>query len=155
MRKAFTFGLLIILSLLPSCLSDNEEPSFEETSLIQVGDRLPEFAVTTLDGSRLTTDSLLARAAGCEAKEATIVLFNTTCEDCRRELEKIEQTYTSATLCISREQDEAEVRSYWNEHHLSIPCAAVPDRSIYDLFATMYIPRIYVTDIYGKITAVK
>ena len=46
-------------------------------------------------------------------------------------------------MAISREEDEASVAAFWADNGLQMPYSAQTDRSIYNLFATSIIPRIY------------
>lgn len=121
--------------LLAGCVKD--EPA---ESLIKAGDRLPDFSITLDDGSLLTTSDLRGR-------ESVIVLFSTSCPDCREELPKIEQLHRErpdlTIVCISRSEDEASVASYWEENGLTLAYSAQSTADVYHLFATAGIPRVY------------
>lgn len=140
--RFFILGLCCMLSLL-SCIRD-DSPSGEEG--IRVGDKLPEFAVYLDDGSRLTCSDL-------SGKVSVLVFFHTGCPDCRQELPVIQKLYdyyrdmsSVNIVCISREEPEAEVGSYWLENGFTMPYSAQPDRKIYSLFSEKGVPRVYVSD---------
>ncbi|MBQ9705288.1 MAG: TlpA family protein disulfide reductase [Paludibacteraceae bacterium] len=112
------------------------------------------------DGGVVSDESLAGQAA-------LIVFFHTGCADCRQELPVIDSFYRTAgtgdpilgklpsvqVVCISREEEEDEVAAYWQEQGLSMPYSAQADRKVYSLFASSRIPRLYMTDRYGVITA--
>lgn len=49
-------------------------------------------------------------------------------------------------IAISREEGGEEVAAYWKENGLTIPFSARTDRTVYELFSTKGIPRIYISD---------
>lgn len=135
----------VMCVLMSGCIKD-ELP--EEHSL-QPGDRVPEFSVTMSDGSTFRSSEL-------QGKRGMIVFFNTECSDCRRELPKIQQAYDRVkdnpdypdykVVCIAREEGEAEIAAYWRENGLTLPYSPQSDRAVYNLFATVSIPRVYITN---------
>lgn len=137
-------GMLAAMAavMMCGCVSDKEEPEWS----LQVGDALPSFRVTTLDGATVTSEDSYKMPL-------VIVFFNTTCVDCQRELPKIQKEYEenlqlpeneqSQYICISREEGPEDVSAYWEETGLTMPVSAQPDRKIYSQFASIGIPRIY------------
>lgn len=143
--KSLLAAVAVILS---GCITEKDEPVWS----LAPGDKLPDFSVTLSDGRRWSP----ADAAG---KVCVIVLFNTGCGDCRRELPEVQKAYDALAgeaelVCIAREEDEAAVGAYWRENGLTLPYSPQPDRKIYSLFASSVIPRIYVADGRSVITAV-
>lgn len=138
------FGIYMLLggAILSSCL--NEKIVEDNRDEVQVGDGLPWFSIELEDGTLINRDSLKGRVS-------LILFFNTACGDCRNELPIVQHLYESyggdiCFVCISREQTETSVREYWDQQALTLPFSAQPDRSIYNLFATNAIPRIYIAD---------
>ena len=128
---------------------ENTEPDPET---IHVGDKLPFFSIKISQGDSLSTEDFLGKATA-------LVFFHTMCGDCQRELPVVETLYQKYEkevrfICISREQTDEEVAAYWEKHQLSIPYSAQTDRSIFSLFASSTIPRIYITDSTNTITAI-
>ena len=123
--RLFSLLLLCVVSL--SCVDDE---SMEGQEFRTVGDVLPEFSVVTLSGVTVTTESL------CE-RPCVLVFFHTGCGDCR----------------IARQQDAASVSSYWEQEGFTLPVSPQEDRSIYNLFAERGIPRVYVCEKGGRISA--
>jgi peroxiredoxin len=148
MRKIL-FSFLVISSFL-SCINDEKEET-EEYDVIHIGQKIPEFDVVTHDGQRVTTDSLLGH-------KSVVVLFNTTCPDCQRELPRVDSLYRThrddadfRLVCIAREQLEAPIQAFWEEKGLLMPYSPQPDRKVYSLFAHSIIPRIYIASTDGVV----
>ncbi len=150
--NALTLSILmpaaaILCGGLTACVYDREEPEFS----IPVGAPLPEFSVELLNGERFSTASL----PESDICNLIILFFNTTCSDCKRELPRVQQLYdriladenlrpATRLICIAREEDAASIRTYWEDHNLTLPAAPQPDRTVYNLFASVGIPRLYV-----------
>ncbi len=127
-----------------SCTSEGTYEVDDKHSLVKVGDKLPEFTVEMNDGRSLSTLSL-------EGKPSVIVLFRTTCSDCQRELPVVQSLYETYGddvnfVCIGRAEEKDTVLTFWAEHGLTLPCSAQADKTVYNLFATQTIPRVYVSD---------
>lgn len=134
-----------------SCVNDKVDSG----EALGVGERCPEFSVEMMDGTTFSSSELGGRTA-------LICFFNTDCGDCRRELPILQQTYDSLIrrdnrapqfVCISRAQPAASVAKYWNDNSLSLPVAPQDDNSVYRLFASVGIPRIFIVDSSGMIVA--
>lgn len=136
--------IISVLLLLPfsSCIREGDPGS----DPVSVGMTVPAFEVTTLDGETFSTRAALTGTT-------YIIFFNTDCGDCRRELPLLQRQYEASLtipesdrpryICISREEGPEEVSRYWQDNALTLPVAACTDRSIYNLFANIGIPRIY------------
>lgn len=137
-----------MMAIMASCsMIKDEVPDPIGEEKVRVGDRLPEFSVTMNDGR-------VVRSSDLKGKPSVIVFFATTCKDCQRELPLINERYRqygkdTIFVAISREQTADEVLSYWTRNALTIPFSAQSDRSVYSLFATSGIPRIYTSDADG------
>lgn len=133
------------------CLTEGDEPARS----LAAGDRLPDFTVTMADGEVVSRTSLAGNPG-------VVVLFSTSCSDCREELPRVQEAADECAvavpdarfICIAREEDAASVASYWHEHGLTLPYSPQPDRKVYEIFASSVIPRLYVFDRKGVITAV-
>lgn len=139
---------------LAACADDKKE----NPDVVRVGDAVPEFSVTMNDGRAISAASLKGRVA-------VIVFFNTACGDCRNYLPRVQRLYERVRgggvaelrdvefVPISRAQPETEVEAYWREQRFSLPYSAQTDRKVYERFALMRIPRTYVIDAKGVISA--
>lgn len=144
-KFSFSFAaLLLTVMLTGGCITDalEEESAYE----IGVGDPLPEFTVVMSTGDTVRSREL-------RGTTAVIAFFNTDCVDCRRELPRLQEVYDSCSrrgggvrfMCIAREQDSASIADYWTAHSLTLPFSPQPDRAVYSLFASSFIPRLYVS----------
>lgn len=129
---------------LASCTSEGTYEVDDKHSLIKVGDKLPLFTVQMNDGASISTSSL-------DGKPSVIVLFRTTCSDCQRELPVIQSLYETYGhgvnfVCIGRAEEKDVVDAYWTEHGLTMPYSPQSDKTVYNLFATQTIPRVYISD---------
>lgn len=149
-RDRFIAGIILLtIVFFSSCLGEEEEDLLYVTK-VNVGDKLPDFSVTTLDGKTVSTSSLLA-----QDKDVMIVFFSTTCKDCQLQMPEIEAlTHSNSDvvcLCIGRNQSFDDVETYWQANHFTLPCAPQTDDHIYKQFAESGIPRIYLSDRNGII----
>ena len=138
--------LLLPLCLFAGCVVDSEENPSDSEDRIKVGDRLPSFSVDVVDGDTtyvFSSDSLTGRTV--------IVFFNTTCRDCQRELPELNDYYLRhrdepgfQMVAIAREESKSDIAVYWQTNGLSIPYSPQDDRHIYNLFASLTIPRVYI-----------
>lgn len=140
--------IILILSLLTfaACSMSDDEGTPNGGKPVEVGDRVPLFSVPTIcrggGAATFSTEHLTG--------ETVIVFFNTTCPDCRRDLPLLNQYYLEQQgkdgfqmVAISREESRESIAAYWQEAELSIPYSPQPNRTIYNLFASSIIPRIY------------
>ena len=142
--------LVTALFLFRSCVND-DDPSKGEA--LTVGDSLPTFSVELNTGETVSSSSL-------KGKVAVIVLFNTSCPDCRAELPVVEELYQKykddsrvKIFGIAREESARSIEAYWSANGLTFPWSPQEDRKVYNLFAESVIPRLYIADPYGMITA--
>lgn len=139
MKRVLSISVFLFL-LLSSCIKDGYEGADLKT-----GDSLPDFEVVMSDGTVVSDESL-------KGNISVIVFFNTLCPDCRKEfpmLQEIYDEYTPEGVCfafISREEGESSIDAYWKQNGLNMPYSAQQDRSVYEKFARMSIPRIYIND---------
>lgn len=156
-RSNNQFILLILLLaiglLLNACLSSCVAEGQQDNKGLKAGDPLPHFAVTLNDGREVTTESL-------RGKRVLIELFNTGCGDCRESLPVINALYESLKdnsgmeiFAIARAEEAPQLSLYWEENGFTLPYSPQPDRKMYELFASIGIPRIYIADTSGIITA--
>ena len=143
--------MLVVAVTAGGCVTEGDEPARS----LAAGDRLPDFTVTMADGEVVSRTSL----AGYPG---VVVLFNTSCSDCREELPRVQETADECAeampdarfVCIAREEGAASVALYWHEHGLTLAYSPQPDRKVYEMFASSVIPQLYVFDRKGVITAV-
>ncbi len=149
MKQCFTIRLLVavlISGLFGSCINDDEIVVRE----CAVGDRLPDFSVTMNDGASVSGVSL-------RQSVSLILFFHTSCPDCQQVLPIVQQIYDEYAYSdmqfafISREEEATSIAAYWETQHFSMPYSAQANRTVYELFATSRIPRVYISDREGII----
>ena len=126
------------------------EERLADTSLVRVGDPVPQFSLTTADGNEFSFP---------DGDKVTLInFFATWCGPCQIELPHIERIWEAnksnghfRMLIIGREETTESVREYRDKNGFSFPIAADPDRAIYSLFAKELIPRTLVVSPDGRI----
>lgn len=139
------------------CIGENE-PS-QQVELVQVGDRVPEFEVLLSDGRTFSTGTL-----GDDVK--VIAFFDTKCPDCQRFLPvyqsfvdelrvqdgKMEDVLVRC-CALARDESAVTVRTYWDKYDLTLPYYASGNRALYHRFARAVVPRVYIVNSRGVVTA--
>lgn len=142
-------GLLYIGVALATmgCVND---PDPDDARSLGPGDPLPDFEIVMSTGDTVTSQSLAGQIS-------VITFFTTECEDCRRELPKIQKAMEENPdvrfICIAREETDPDIADYWRDNGLTLPYSPQPDRKIYSLFASSIVPRVYVISPALTITA--
>lgn len=130
--------LLTALLILFSCIKEDHRGAD-----LAVGDIIPDFTVAVSDGTSMT-GAQLRGGVSC------IVFFTTVCPDCRQTLPHIQRLYDEYAdkdvlfAIISREDNQESVSSYWQAQGFTMPYSAQPDRTVYELFASTRVPRVYI-----------
>ena len=136
--------IMTLLTLTAACTQDDDP---KKDSKVQTGDLIPTFSITMSDGRTLTDSDFSGRGG-------LILFFSTGCPDCRMELPSVQGAYDAFLdtpedirplfVCIARGQTDPDIAAYWSLAGLSLPYSEQSDRSVYNLFATSGIPRIYI-----------
>lgn len=151
---------LFLLFSATACIGD-DDPA--DAWSLPLGSEMPQFTVTLLDGTTVKSSDLAGSTA-------VIVLFNTSCSDCRTELPVVNEVYKTINagladknsgealgsvrfLCIARAEGAESVSQFWADNSLTLPVSPQPDRGIYSLFAESVIPRIMIFSPSGHLTA--
>ena len=123
----------------------------EEATLTKAGQAAPSFKIQQIDGA--TFD--LPNERG---KVVVLNFFATWCGPCVAELPVLEkqvwkqfQKEDLKVLVIGREETADKIKAFRAKHNLTMPFAPDPDKKVYSLYATKFIPRTYVIDRTGKI----
>lgn len=149
MKRQHVLAALAAFTFLCSCVKEHR------TSPVQPGEPLPDFSVITIDGRTVSKKDLID-------KPSVIILFDTRCPDCIRQLPEIEAVHRETgeavgVLAVAREEDRASVASYWESAGYTIDVAAPGDRKVYDLFdrgSRSGVPLVYLSDSGGKVLRV-
>jgi peroxiredoxin len=151
-RRVFTvLALFLALTLFAACGKKKDEPTPEETNLVQVGQMAPDFAVSTIDGGAF---SLSAN----RGKVLLVNWFATWCPPCIEEMPYLEKEVWTrfrgddfAMVSVAREETLQVVAPFVEKHGISWPVALDPHRKVYAAYAESFIPRNYVIDREGKV----
>jgi peroxiredoxin len=145
--KNIVFQMILALACVSFAFAQQEEV----INYTKVGQPMPAFSVTDLNGSQFSIS---------EAKGKVVVVFfwTTWCPYCRQEMPYLEQQvwqkYKSEDFLmigIAREQSKETVSGFLKKNKFTFPMAADPEGEIFDLFANRGVPRSYVVDRNGKI----
>ena len=138
-RIIYIVYVLLTALCMQGCIKENVGAD------LKIGERLPDFAVTMNDGTVISDDSLMGNVS-------CVVFFHTTCPDCQATLPVVQSIYDEyiskgvTFALISREQAADEIDIFWKEKGLNLPYSAQENRYVYNKFASMRIPRVYICD---------
>ena len=147
--------IIAVILLLPGCGSRNArksaETKTEATTLVGAGETAPGFTVDLTDGSRLSLEELRGK----------VVLLNfwaTWCPPCRQELTRVQTDIIDrfagkefVFLPVSRGEKREAVEAFREKTGYAFPMGLDPARTVYDRYASNYIPRNFVIDRKGKV----
>jgi peroxiredoxin len=120
-------------------------------SYTKVGQDVPSFAITTLEGEEFSTAAL-------KGKVLLLNFWATWCPPCQTEMPMLEKEIWNKykgrefeMIAIAREQTDKEITEYRTKYKYTFPMAPDPKRGVYGKFANAGIPRTYVINRDGKI----
>ena len=142
--------LLIILFL--TSLNILSQEDYMESSLVKLNQQVPEFSFTNKDGKSI-------KLSDYKGKVILINFFATWCGPCMKEMpyiqkdlwEKLKNNDKFIILSFGRDHSQEEANKFIESKKFTFPIFADKDKSIYNLFATKYIPRNYLIDSKGKV----
>lgn len=147
--------IIAVLLLLPSCGNRNAKKSAEtdteSTTLVKAGETAPDFTVELVDGSQLSLKELRGK----------VVLLNfwaTWCPPCRQELTRVQKDIIDrfagkefVFLPVSRGEKRETVEAFREKTGYTFPMGLDSARTVYDRYASNYIPRNFLIDKEGKV----
>jgi peroxiredoxin len=126
---------------------------FSQTGdIVQKGQEVPQFTFTTANGEPISVSDY-------KGKVIFINFFATWCGPCRQEMpllqEKVWSKYKANKdfkfLSFGRGHSQEEITKFVKSNNFYYPMFPDKDKTIYNMFATSYIPRNYIVDKNGKI----
>ena len=142
--------LLLLLIIIAPFLSRAQQP--DTTTHNKVGDTAPNFTFHP-------DKDKIASLADYKGKIIVIDFWATWCPPCRTELPRVQKEIWEkykgnpkfALFAFDRGEDWDKTLPFKDKNKYTFPMIPDPDKKIYNLYATQYIPRTIVVDEDGKI----
>jgi peroxiredoxin len=158
MRRTILSCTLLAIFIIQGCspaenpsASENEVAPPAQDTLIEVGQPVPAFTLTTLDGRMVSPDEM-------KGKVLLLNFFATWCPPCNKEMPHLEKDVWQRfkdqdflLVAVGREHDAGELQAFKAKKEVTFPFAPDPERKVYAKFATQFIPRNVVIDQEGRI----
>ena len=150
--------VVVVIFVLPSAdesvpapVTEQVEDETEATTIAKAGTVAPDFTVTMFDGSTQTLSAL-------KGKVVLVNFWATWCPPCREELKRVEadiiERFKDAPFVfipISRGEERQTVADFREKMGYTFPMGLDPERKIYDLYASNFIPRNFLINQEGQV----
>ena len=145
--------IIAAILLLPSCGSrgGKAEADTESTTLVKAGDKAPDFTVEMFDGTKTSLAEL-------KGKVVLLNFWATWCPPCRQELTRVQKDIIDrfagkefVFLPVSRGEKRETVEAFREKTGYTFPMGLDSARTVYDRYASNYIPRNFLIDKEGKV----
>ena len=142
-----------ILTLTFSFGFSQETPQeVNETSIVKLYQKAPEFSFQTADKKTITTSDY-------KDKIILVNFFATWCEPCMKEMpylqkevwNKLKDNPNFVLLSFGRDHSQEEIDKFIEKKKYSFPIYADKGKLVYNQFASKYIPRNYLIDRNGTV----
>ena len=149
-QRVVVLTLFATALVMAGCIND-EKHTPEDTTLVNVGDTAPDFTVKLLNGKSTTLSSL-------HGQVVMLIFFSTECPDCQNQFAEIQRIVAEKepsfkVLAISRGESIEATEEFSQKYGITFDVGTDPDRSIYDCYATLYVPRNFLIGPTGRVEA--
>lgn len=149
--KLFHYAILLLMSMMVvSCINDENKTS-EETTLVRLGDKAPNFTVEFYPSGSISLSSL-------QGEVVLLTFWDPECPTCRKEIAVAQQRIIDRFegeafhyLPIARGQDYNSIKAFFLANGYTFPVGIDPKREIYNIYASKYVPRSFIIDKQGFI----
>lgn len=135
-----------------SCIAEADEDP-DQTTLVGIGESAPDFTVEMTDGSQVTLSGLRGRVV-------LLCFWSADCPMCQEEMGVVQEAVvdriegTDITyLAIARDGEHDAIVEFCREKGCRFAVGLDPDRAIYTLYATAFVPRTFIIDRDGIVRA--
>ena len=149
-RKICIASVVLATLLFASCIKDKVESS-DDTTLVSIGQAAPDFTVDMLDGDKVTLSDL-------RGDVVLLTFWDPECPTCQKQMDVAEERIVKRLqgknvhyLPISRGYTREYISDYCLSRGYDFPIGLDPQKRIYGLYATKYVPRSFVIDKQGII----
>jgi len=139
-----------VATLIPILIAEEDHANNPGT-LTHVGEPAPGFELTTIEGTPFHTADLRGQVI-------VLNFFATWCGSCQMELPHLQAIWNEfqndgdfRMLVVGREESDASLKAFQQEHGFTFPLAADPKKSVYGKFASQSVPRTYLLSREGTI----
>ena len=152
LRLIHTLVCTLTAMSLAGCI-ESQDPTYEQTTRVHIGDRAPAFVVETLDDQPLSLDDLRGWVG-------LLTFYSSACPDCHAQFEHIKSRITAFDsskfrfLPIARNEKRATVEQFRLENGYTVDMGFDPEGEIYALYATRYVPRNYLIASDGRVITI-
>ena len=135
----------------PTAEQQDEQAEVEATTLVKVGQVAPDFSVEMLDGRTIKLSEL-------RGKVVMLCFWATWCPPCRQEMAHLQEGVIDhfagkdlVVLPISRGEKRDVVEKFIADNSYTFGVGLDPERAIYDLYASNFVPRTFIINKRGKV----
>lgn len=149
--RLITYAILLSIAVgISGCINDDHRTS-QETTLVRIGDKAPDFTSQLYPEGSITLSEL-------QGEVVLLTFWDPTCPTCREEIAVVQELIIDHFegqefhyLPIARGQGYDSIKEFFLTNGYSFPVGIDPERRIYNLYASKYVPRSFIIDKQGFI----
>ena len=142
-RALGCLAVAVVAWLMMGCINDDHLDA-DETTLIGVGQQAPDFTVEMLDGRSISLRDLRGGVV-------LLTFWDPECPSCRNLMAATPSAAGVTYLPISRGYSRAVIADFCQSNGYTFPVGLDPNKSIYMLYATKFVPRSFIIDKRGVV----